>query len=117
MGLRPAFAEAHVLLASALAAEGRDDQAGAELETALAERPALASAHYRRAQLLIKRLELRDAALDLWIAVLEDPTRPEYHYQLGRVMMRMDLPTQGTVHLHEAEALQGFLNRERNRLR
>ena len=52
---------------------------------------------------VINSLQLRDAALDLWIAVLEDPTRPEYHYQLGRVMMRMDLPTQGTVHLHEVD--------------
>jgi tetratricopeptide (TPR) repeat protein len=115
IALDPRLAEAHVLLASALTAEGRDDEARAELEAALAERPALASAHYRRAQLLIKQQELRDASRDLWIAVLEDPTRPEYHYQLGRVMMRMSLPDQGTIHLQQAEALQGFLNRERRR--
>ncbi len=115
LAVRPDFAEAHVLLAEALSAEGHDDQARAELETALTERPDLASAHYRRALLLIKSLELRDATRDLWIAVLQDPTRPEYHYQLGRVLMRMGLPGQGTVHLHQAEAVQGFINREHRR--
>jgi Flp pilus assembly protein TadD len=97
---------AHVNLASALAASGRNADATDQYRLALAIQPANATAHAGLGQALADQGQMDAAIAELSEAVQSRPAFGEAQFQLGSLLGRLGRTAEAIAHLSEAVRLR-----------
>jgi len=103
--INPRFANAYAGLAMALAAEGRTDEAIAQLTKAIEIEPALAEARFNLSGLLVSRRRMPEALAQCLEAVRLKPDNAEAQSRLGALLLAAGKPAEALEHLKEAVRL------------